>query len=211
MNGEHINIRDLIVAKSDQLNADDLISGPITVQLTSISVKRGEQPVTIGISGGHQPWKPCKTTLRVLVFAWGDDYPNWVGRSITLYLDPEVKWGGVKVGGIRIAAMSHIPKRIELSLAETKGKKVTHRIEVLKATSPQSAEHMGLDAFQKWCGWARSNGWTREQIAELLGCKSADVPPEKRAELVERLKTPPVAAPPMTPEEAAADRAREET
>ena len=130
---EPIDVSSTIVAKSDQLNADDLIGGrEVVVQITGVSKVAADQPVVVAITGGHQPWKPCKTMRRVLVEAWGVDASQWVGRWLTLYRDAAVKWSGEAVGGIRIRAMSHITRRVTLSLAVSKGKKVTHVIEILK-------------------------------------------------------------------------------
>ena len=146
---EPIDVSATILAKSDQLNADDLIGGrELTVQITGVSKATGDQPVVAAISGGHQPWKPCKTMRRVLVAAWGGDAAQWFGRWLLLYRDDSVKWSGEAVGGIRIRAMSHIPKRVMLSLAATKGKKVTHAIDILKppATGAQSL-HDHVEAY----------------------------------------------------------------
>ena len=67
------SLKDTIVPKSDQLNADDLITGPVTVQITSIKRGNQEQPISIGISGGFQPYKPCKSMRRVMsAFSWSD-------------------------------------------------------------------------------------------------------------------------------------------
>jgi hypothetical protein len=52
---------------------------------------------------------------------------------MTLYNNPEVKFGGVKVGGIRISHLSDIDRDIALSLTATKGKKegfIIKRLEV---------------------------------------------------------------------------------
>lgn len=125
-----------IVAKSDQLNADDLVSGPITVTITGASRgKTEEQPVDLALSGGHRPWRPCKTCRRVLIFAWGADAGAWVGRSLTLYRDARVTWGGVAVGGIRISAMSHLKESFTISLAVSKGKKEANKVAVLSSQS----------------------------------------------------------------------------
>lgn len=132
------DVSDTILSKSDQLNADDLLAGPITVTVTSVQRCTDEQPVAVQISGGHQPWKPCKTMRRVLVSAWGKDGSQWVGKSLRLVRDASVIFGGKTVGGIRIAAMSHIPKRIELYLAESRGKKKLFTIEALSAP-PESS------------------------------------------------------------------------
>ena len=60
---------------------------------------------------------------RVLVHAWGADANKYVGRSLTLYCDPKVKWGGMEVGGIRISHMSHIDSALTMALTATKGNK----------------------------------------------------------------------------------------
>src|ERR1700678_2310927 len=98
----------VIQAKSDQLNGDDLICGPLTITITKVECRPGtEQPVSIFYDGdGGKPYKCCKSMARVMVHCWGDDANKYVGRSLTLYCDPEVKWGGMAVGGIRISHMS---------------------------------------------------------------------------------------------------------
>lgn len=118
------SLRDTIVPKSDQLNADDLMAGPITVQV--LGVKRGdtqEQPIAIQIDGGRQPYKPCKSMRRVMIAAWGDDGRKWIGNSMTLYCDPSVKFGGVQVGGIRISHMTGIRGRLAVMLTTTRSKR----------------------------------------------------------------------------------------
>ena len=68
------DLSDTIVPKSDQLNADDLLTGPITVTITS--VKRSDtkdQPVMIGIEDGkltRQPYKPRSTVLQAATWSW---------------------------------------------------------------------------------------------------------------------------------------------
>lgn len=116
-------LRASIVPKSDQLNADSLLTGPITVTVTSVARGDKEQPIAIGIDGGHQPFKPCKSMRRVLIAAWGDDGRDWVGRKMTLFCDPEVMWAGVKVGGIRISHLSDIKEDMTLLLTSARGKR----------------------------------------------------------------------------------------
>jgi hypothetical protein len=42
----------VIVPKSDQINADDLISGPMTVTIKDVQITGGtEQPVSIALEG----------------------------------------------------------------------------------------------------------------------------------------------------------------
>lgn len=111
----------VLAPKSDQINAQDLISGDMTVTIAGVKVTPGtEQPVSIRLEGMDRVWRPCKTTGRILMAAWGADTSVYAGRSVQLYLDPEVKWGGMKVGGIRIRAMSHIDSELRIALAESK-------------------------------------------------------------------------------------------
>lgn len=132
------DVTPFLTAKSDQLNADDLVGGPITVRVVSARITGGtEQPVTVEIDGGHRPWKPCKTTMRVLAALWGSAPSAWAGRMIRLYRDPTVKYGGVEVGGIRISGMSHIDGPKKITLAASKKSKVEHRIDVLRAEQPK--------------------------------------------------------------------------
>lgn len=132
------SLRHTIEPKSDQINSDDLISGPITV--TVEAVKQGpnaDQPVDIHITGGHRPYRPCKSMRRVLIAIWGDRGADWVGKSMTLYLDPTVKFGGVAVGGIRISHMSGLENDRTLMLTTTRAKRAGYTVHPLKAAPSQ--------------------------------------------------------------------------
>jgi hypothetical protein len=131
---DNLNFRDTIVPKSDQLNAEQLLSGPITITVESVSRGTAEQPVTIHYMGDDgRPYKPGKSMRKVLVFAWGEDGSKWVGRTMTIYNKQDVKFGGVEVGGIRISGLSHIEADIKLSLTSTRGKKEQFIIKKIEA------------------------------------------------------------------------------
>lgn len=119
------DMRSVIIPKSDQLNADDLLAGPKTITITEVKIRPGtEQPVSIFYEGdGGKPYKCCKSMARVLVHCWGPDANNYVGRSMTLYCDPKVLWGGLAVGGIRISHMTDISGAQTMALTITKGSK----------------------------------------------------------------------------------------
>ena len=136
-----MDISTAIIPKSDQLNADDLIVGPKTIRITRVEVRTsGEQLVSIFFDGDNgKPWKPCKSMLRALVYVWGADSAAYVGRRLTLVLDPSVKWGGKAVGGIRISHMSHLPNNAASStfmLTATKGVKMPFTVLPLQADDP---------------------------------------------------------------------------
>jgi hypothetical protein len=135
MTADASNLAQTIVPKSDQLNADDLLTGPLTVTVTGVQAHdSADQPVSVNIAG-HRPYKPCKSMRRVLITAWGVDGRAWAGRSMTLYCDPEVMFGGIKVGGIRISHLSHIDRELALSLTATRGKKANYKVKPLATTA----------------------------------------------------------------------------
>ena len=55
----------------------------------------------------------------------------YVGRRVTLYCDPEVRFGKDKVGGTRIAALSHIDKKLSVPLLVSRGRSATFTVEPL--------------------------------------------------------------------------------
>lgn len=127
------DLRSTIVPRSDQMNADDLVTGPKTIRVTDVTIgSTAEQPVSVHYEGGDgRPFKPCKTMRRVLICGWGPDGNDWIGRSMTLYHDPKVRFGGDEVGGIRISHMTDIERDIEVRLTATRGKKALHVIKRL--------------------------------------------------------------------------------
>lgn len=112
-----------IEPKSDQMNADDFIGkGARTITVTKVSGNDdAQQPVSIHYEGDNgKPYKPCKTCRRILVTVWGADGTKFVGKSMTLYRDPAVKFGGIDVGGIRISHMSDIDEPVTMALSVSK-------------------------------------------------------------------------------------------
>lgn len=130
-----------IIPKSDQMNADDLIAGPITITVTGVTIRSGgEQPISIHYEGdGGKPYKACKSMCRVLVTAWGPDSKAYVGRSMTLYRDPAVTWAGMAVGGIRISHMSDIDSKITMALTATKQSRKPYTVRPLEAAGKNPA------------------------------------------------------------------------
>lgn len=128
-----MDISTTIAPKSDQLNADDLIGGPVTVTITGVSRGDSDQPVNIATAefGDGRPFKPCKSMRRVLVAAWGADASTYTGRRMTLYREASVRFGGQEVGGIRISHMSHIDHKLTLALTMTRGKRAPFIVEPL--------------------------------------------------------------------------------
>jgi hypothetical protein len=90
-----MDISSTIVPKSDQLNAEDLLTGPRTFTVEKVTAGSAEQPVDIHlVEFPGRPFRPSKTVRRILVNAWGAEASAYVGRRMTLYRDPAVKFGG---------------------------------------------------------------------------------------------------------------------
>lgn len=125
--------------RSDQQNFDDYQAGPRTVTISEVRAGSAEQPVELHLAEyPGRPYKPSKSMRRVLVAAWGSEAEVYVGRRMTLVGDPTVKFGGTTVGGIKIAALSDIDKRLTISLTVTKGKRAPHTVEPLPDTPAPS-------------------------------------------------------------------------
>lgn len=167
-----------IQAKSDQLNADDLLGGPITVKIRDVSVADGEQPISVFYEGdNNRAWKPSKTSARCLAAIWGANAAQWVGMSLTLYNDPTVTWAGAAVGGVRVSHMEGLDKPRTLQLAKTRGKKGAVTIQPLILhdaptidTAPilqaaRNAASKGKDEFNKW--W-QDNKDTRDHVKPIM-------------------------------------------
>jgi hypothetical protein len=122
-----------IIPKSDQLNADDLISGSKTIKIRDVKAGADEtQPVSIYFYGdNNKPFKPCKSMRRVLVQLWGSDGLQFIGRRLTLYREETVKWAGIETGGIRISHASHIAESTRALVTVSRGKRVPVTIDVL--------------------------------------------------------------------------------
>lgn len=161
------DLRFTIIPKSDQLNSEQLLSGPITITVTDVRIGGSdEQPIIVHYEGENgRPFKPCKTMRKVLILGWGQDGREWVGKSMTIYNDPQVKFGGAEVGGIRISHMTDIPRQIKVSLTATKGKKALHTIALLQMEAVPTLESV-LEDIKKVKG---QNGKTAaEQLIERL-------------------------------------------
>ncbi len=149
-----------IIPKSDQQNADDLISGPRTIKITAVQPGSKEQPVSINFEGDNgRPYKPSKSMRRVLVTMWGCEGANYIGRRLTIYRDPEVKFGGDAVGGIKISHASDIVNVLTITLTETRGKRKPH---IVTPIGTEAKPIVLTDLPPEWESWtAEERGTNR--------------------------------------------------
>lgn len=143
-----IDIRPTLLARSDQLNADDLIGGPMTITITDVRLlEADDQPVAIHWEGGEgRPFKPCKTVRRVMAKVWGEDGKAFIGQSMTVYRDDKVRFGSDAVGGIRISHMSGIDREVTMALMVTRGKRAAYTVRPLAAQQGGRAPTVDLPA-----------------------------------------------------------------
>lgn len=146
-----MNITDAAAPKSDQINADDLMSGPRVVTITDVRQGSSEQPVQIVTQefGTGRPYRPGKSMIRVLINAWGAEASAYVGRRMTIYRDPKIAFGGQEVGGIRISHMSHIDKRMTLALTVTRGRRAPYVVEPLPEGPPTITNEQATELAEK--------------------------------------------------------------
>lgn len=136
--------------KTDQLNADALLGGSMTIKVTDITiVDSKDQPVSIFYDGCEgKPYKPCLSMRRMLVRVWGPDGKAWFGRSMTLFHDEKVRLSGAEVGGIRISHVSNISAPVTMALTEKRGSKKPYTVRPLviatdlPAVSDEDSKHL---------------------------------------------------------------------
>lgn len=125
--------------KSDQINADDLIGRTLTIRITEVGIKAGDQPISVHYEDDNgKPYKPCKSMGRMMVHVWGEDAKQYVGKSMTLYCDPKVTFGPMQMGGIRISHMSHLdaPRTVMLTVTKASRKPFTVKPLVIEVSPP---------------------------------------------------------------------------
>ena len=127
-----MDISDSLAANSNQQNADEYLSGPKTLTVSEVKKGTAEQPVEVHlVEFPGKPFKPAKSVRRVLAAAWGTDASQWAGRRLTIYCDPEVKYAGKAVGGLRVSHVSHIDKPVTVALTVTRGKREPFTVQPL--------------------------------------------------------------------------------
>jgi hypothetical protein len=130
-----------LAPKSDQLNADDLITCNKIITITKVKVDLNSEQKTIVFYDGDngKPWKPSLGMGRVLSIVMGGDPDVWTGQHVELYRDATVSFGKDKgCGGIRICAMSAIKTKTVMLITSSKGKKTSITIMPLALNNSQA-------------------------------------------------------------------------
>ena len=134
-------------AKSDQLNAVDIMGAEPVIRIRDVKVAKCEQPISVYFDGdNNRPWKPSKGMLRILAGAWGRDSSAWAGKYAQLYFEPTVIYAGKEVGGIRIKALSDVDQRgLSFSITINRQKREPYHVPLLTV----KAEEYPAARFEK--------------------------------------------------------------
>ena len=162
--------------RSDQLNADDLVGGPMTVTIKAVHPGKAEQKYDIElVEVQGRAWRPPLTVLRILLTAWGDDAKNWIGQRVTLYRDDSVRFGPEAVGGIRVSHMTGLPdgKPMDVRVSTSRGKRANVRVQPLTESPVTSAPNLA-DRIETAVIAFDGFGITREQLAGFVGKPESD-------------------------------------
>ncbi|MFJ9387746.1 hypothetical protein ACIRON_02930 [Nocardioides sp. NPDC101246] len=165
-----MDLTESIQPRSDQVNADDLIAGPITYTVREVINGRAESPFDFMLVETDRAYRPSKTMRRVIVAAWGPEASTYAGRRLTLYREPSIKFGGQTVGGIRISAMSHIDDRVSLMVQTSRGKRETFVVEPLPELSRRD---------QLRAEWATADPERKKAIEAEVAAMDTDTPKDQ--------------------------------
>lgn len=153
-------------AKSDQLNAMDIIGYEPVITIRDVQVRQGDQPVWVFYHGdNNRPWKPSKGMVRIIAAAWGRESDQWVGKSAQIYCDPDVMYAGQKVGGVRIRALSDInPQGMTFMLTINRQKRTPYPVSFLSMERPTYPQEKFDQAFDAMVSKMQSGDMTLAQV-----------------------------------------------
>lgn len=178
------DVTQAMAAKSDQLNAVDIMGSDRVIRINKVDVRQGDQPISIYFDGDNRrPWKPSKGMIRILAGAWGTDSAAWVGRFAQLYFEPEVIYAGKPVGGIRIRALSDIPaKGLQFVLTINRQKRIPYPVAYLDTSRPAYPAEKFDAGFEAMADAMQSGKMTLQNV--IAQCqKTGDLTAEQIARL----------------------------
>jgi len=184
------DLSDTIIAKSDQLNAEDLITGDRVLKVTNVVrySHNGEQSFYLNYDGDDgRPYKPCLTMRRMIQALWGKDGRSYINGLIQVYLDPDVDYGKQKgCGGIRINGVSGIDSPKDVTLTVRRGIKKTYRVNQLQlAEKPPYPEDKFNAGFEAMKAQIQNGKMTTEQV--INRCEASGKLSEQQRQMIREL------------------------
>jgi hypothetical protein len=150
-----------------------LIAGPRVITITGVLIDmQKDQPVSISFEGDSKVFRPCKSMRKMLIVVWGADASKYIGRSLDLFLDSNVTWGGASVGGVRISKMTHIEKPVTVMLTVSRGKRAPFVVQPMAdpRATPEPVDHTALAITVAAGGKAEFTAWWNSDVGKT--CRS---------------------------------------
>lgn len=163
------------------------------------SLDAGKGPRTAGIvyfDDYPRGWVLNKTNAQLVAAMFGDKVSGWTGRRVTLHA-ARVKLGREMTLGIRVMGSPELKQEMKVQVKLPKRAPVDYTLVPTGQRAPAAPDDIRKLAAEA----VRARGWTKEQVLALLGGPAADVPAERRADVVAVLKGPP----PPPPEESSGE------
>jgi len=161
-------------ARSDQINAADLISGPRTYTIEKVTEGKATHPFDFHlVESPGKVYRPNTGMRRVIIAGWGPKTEVYHGRRLTLLNEPTVIYAGAEIGGLRVSHMSHLDKPLKTSLAINQKKKVPYIVEPLTEAAPP-AEPSPEDRASKAVAWFSAKGVERQHLEAHVGLPIAE-------------------------------------
>lgn len=186
-----------VETRSDQLNAQDFLSGPKT--FTVEAVKPGTGPnglYDVVLQGETRLWRPPKTVIDVMNALWGDEDTDWMGKRVALYCEESVSFGKSEVGGIRVCGASGITEPKKFRVREKKmGNPKIYTIQPLPdaPTAPTDPAMISRDQWQQITTAAKERGiaeplvWSADRLGRPLDGPQ-QITADEAAQLMNNLK-----------------------
>lgn len=177
------------VFKSKYLGKDDLAT-PLVLTVKDVAMQEVQSEdghEEVPVMTFRENVKPFivknQTNWAIMEEAFGEDTDGWIGKSIEVYVDPNVMFKGKRTGGVRIRiptgamnpGVQAVPTKLfgneaanKLTNAlQTKGLNLADLRDHLTLTFPQFSQRLGLDV-PSWPG----------DVMQAVGAWIANPPPK---------------------------------
>ena len=103
LDSDVIRYADMADRGDTTLTIDKVVKGKVTGKSG-----KGSSKAMLYFKGAERPLAAGTAILSTIGRLYGNNTRKWVGKSVTLYADHDVVFGGEKVGGVRVRPV--IPK-----------------------------------------------------------------------------------------------------
>jgi hypothetical protein len=134
-------------------------------------------PLCVDLDNKPLHYLPCKGMRIVMAEAWGTELSAFTGKSMELFGNPDVMYGGKKVGGIQISKLSHISKPLAVELTVSRGKKKPFPVSPLPTEPTKSEpakEPAKFDPLPPFRSWLESKGLSEADAQERIGGRTLE-------------------------------------